>query len=32
MNIERIAKRLDAERIGQVPDTGGGAVGAARFP
>ena len=30
-NIEQIAERLNAEVIGQVPDTGGGAFGAARL-
>ena len=29
-NIEKIAAGLGAEVIGQVPDTGGGAFGAAR--
>jgi hypothetical protein len=30
-NINQIAERLGAEVIGQVPDTGGGAFGAARL-
>jgi hypothetical protein len=30
-NIERIADRLGVEIVGQVPDTGGGAFGAARL-
>lgn len=30
-NIEEIAERLGAERVGQVPDVGGGAYGAARL-
>jgi hypothetical protein len=30
-NIERIADRLGAEVVGQVPDAGGGAFGAARL-
>lgn len=30
-NIRRIAARLGAEVVGQVPDTGGGAFGAARL-
>jgi hypothetical protein len=30
-NIKTIAERLGAEVIGQVPDTGGGAFGAARL-
>ena len=31
-NIKQIAQDLGAEIIGQVPDTGGGAFGAARLP
>ncbi len=30
-NVKRIAERLGAEVIGQVPDAGGGAFGAARL-
>jgi hypothetical protein len=30
-NIEQIAGNLGAKRVGQVPDTGGGAFGAARL-
>ena len=30
-NIEQIAERLGAKVVGQVPDTGGGAFGAARL-
>jgi hypothetical protein len=30
-NIEKIAKQLGAERVARVPDTGGGAFGAARL-
>ena len=30
-NIKRIAERLGAEVVGQVPDAGGGAFGAARM-
>jgi hypothetical protein len=30
-NIQRIAKQLGARVVGQVPDTGGGAFGAARL-
>jgi hypothetical protein len=30
-NIDKIAGRLDAEVVGQVPETGGGAFGAARL-
>lgn len=30
-NIEKIANKLGAEIVGQVPDTGGGAFGAARL-
>ncbi len=31
-NIKRIAQDMGAEIVGQVPDTGGGAFGAARLP
>lgn len=31
-NIKHIAKALGAEIVGQVPDVGGGAFGAARLP
>ncbi len=30
-NIEQLAKKLGAEIVGQVPDVGGGAFGAARL-
>jgi hypothetical protein len=30
-NIEKVANRLGAKIVGQVPDTGGGAFGAARL-
>jgi hypothetical protein len=31
-NIKQIAQDMGAEIVGQVPDTGGGAFGAARLP